>query len=176
MKKIKKTKKTSKVKYAFVPIDARKFVEIDLDFVENPKLLDGFKMPEVKDAIVKVNIRILEEDVHKVVVQELMDSLKNAFYVKKIVPKIVKERTARIKSITIDSTPLDAVQQFMEVKKPKNSKSIMEKALSLMQGLPSNEYHKTCDPAKDYDPDNCPEGCDDWKVCMDIWKNDWKEF
>ena len=174
-KKIKKVKTVGKVKYEFMPIKARKFVEIDLDFVENPEWLLGVELVDVTDAIVKVNIRILEEDLHKLSMESIQSALDSAFYIKKIIPKIVKEKTVRIKSITIDSTPIDAVRQFMEFKKPKNSEAIMEKAERLMRDLPGNEYHNTCNPAKDYDPDNCPEGCDDWKHCMAIWKESFEE-
>jgi len=27
----------------------------------------------------------------------------------------------------------------------------------------------SCDPKKDYDPDNCPEACNDAHACMIVW-------
>lgn len=133
MKKIKKAIK-SKFAYKFIPTNARKFVEIDLDYVENSNLFaKGILLPDVKDAIVKVNIRVLAEDIHKVPIEEIVSALSGAYYVKKIVPKLVKEKVVRIKNLTIDSTPLESMQRYLEVKKPKDADDIRSKAELLMR-------------------------------------------
>jgi len=37
--------------------------------------------------------------------------------------------------------------------------------LFIMEGV----KQMSCDPKKDYDPDNCPESCHDAHACMIVW-------
>lgn len=126
----------------FHSTNPREFVLINLDFSENQDLFDEniedyFR--NVKDAIIKVNIRIKSEDLHKLDINQIKMLVKDAFYCNEIVPLIIKQNVIRISRITPDLTVNDAINIFIQSKNPKRSKEILELSLDLIKRVGIDE-------------------------------------
>ncbi|GEM_PF-4036616 len=110
-----------------IEITNRKFTQFDFDFtfpgctVEFPVI----NVEDIKDAIVKANVKINYEDTHKVNIKEFEDSLRlHAYIVKPIVSQIIKSRRTRIKKLTAGLSPTKAVEVWLIDKKHKNSDEV----------------------------------------------------
>jgi hypothetical protein len=110
-----------------IEIKTRKFTQYDFDFtypgckVEFP-IVD---INDIKDAIVKINVKIRYDDIHKINIKEFEDMLReNAYIVKSIIPQIIKIRRTRIKELTTDLPPIKAVEVWLIDKKHKDSDEV----------------------------------------------------
>ncbi len=119
-----------------IPIETRKFTQYDFDFtypgcrVEIPKI----DIDEIKDAIVKVNIKVNQDDAFKINVKELFEFLsQHAYVVKPIVPSVLKKRRARIKKLTADISPLRAVEVWLLEKKHKDADEVQKIAENIIR-------------------------------------------
>lgn len=135
VKKLKKKVKELKG-ITFHSTNPREFVQIDLDYSENEDLFEedlDFVFIGIEDAIVKVNIKVKAEDLHRVDLNKIKELVKDAYYCKDIVPLIVKQNTVRISQITPDLSAEAAIRGFIDSKKPKRSKQILELSLNLLK-------------------------------------------
>lgn len=111
-----------------IEIKARKFAQYDLDYTNSKStILPEFNVEDIKDAIVKVNIKIMQEDAHKIVAKDIEDIIKQHCYIlKPITLSIQKEKTVRNESITAELSPIEAVKAWIIDKNYKDAKRILE--------------------------------------------------
>lgn len=109
-----------------IPIRTRKFLQYDFDFTEEV-YIPKFDHEALEDAIVKINIRIKQEDAHQLHwLKDMEESIrKHAFHLKPITPSIVRTRKVRNKKINADIGALDAIKFWLEDKKPNNALEIL---------------------------------------------------
>jgi hypothetical protein len=104
-----------------VPIRTRRFVEFDWDFTNKEVEIPIIKPEQVQDAIVKVTIRVKQEDAHKIDVKKIANKiLPHAYILKPIIPSIQKQRKVRNKNINAATQPLDAIKLWLTDKKVNN--------------------------------------------------------
>jgi hypothetical protein len=110
-----------------IKLNTRKFSQYDFDFtvpgkaIELPKILPE----EIKDAIVKVTIKINFEDIYKINIKELENYImKYCFLLKPIIPSIQKTKRVKHKDLTSDLSPIEAVNVWLLNKKHKDSEEI----------------------------------------------------
>lgn len=119
------------------PTKCRPFIELNVDLTTSiyneAKLLKEIaKLPS--SAIVKANITLGENMVHKVDMEKIRAALASTvFHVKPIVPKIVRKRIKRNARQTVKLNPLDAVRTFVGVNKPKDADAIVELASNYIE-------------------------------------------
>ncbi|MDF2615455.1 MAG: hypothetical protein K0Q47_110 [Sedimentibacter sp.] len=121
-----------------IEISTRKFTQYDLDFtypgckIEFPVIRDY----DLIDAIVKVNIKIKSDDIHKINIKEFEEMLKEkAYVVKPIVPQILKTRRVRIKKLTADLPPIKAVEVWLIEKGHKDADQILSIADDIIRKI-----------------------------------------
>lgn len=117
-----------------IPIRTRKFIEFHWDFTDKDEIdIPIIKPEQVKDAIVKVFIRIRQEDAHKINTKKITDKiLPHCYLLKPISPSIQKERKVRNKKLNADLTPLAAIDMWLSdknVKDPEVIKNIAEEII-----------------------------------------------
>lgn len=127
-----------------IEITNRNFAQFDFDFtfpgciIEFPIINVG----DIKDAIVKVNVKINYEDTHKINIKEFEDNLRlHAYIVKPIVPQIIKSRRTRIKKLTADLSPIKAVEVWLIEKKHKSHDEVFAIANDIIREVGFN--HET---------------------------------
>lgn len=107
-----------------IEISARKFTQFDLDFTNSDVIIPEFE--DIKDAIVKVNIRIKQEDVHKININDMEDEIKKHCYIlKPIVASIQKHQKVRDKNLTSELSPLEAIKVWVEGRNYKDKELIL---------------------------------------------------
>lgn len=109
-------------------INARKFIQYDLDYTNTKNItMPEFNMNDIKDAIVKVNIKIRQEDAHKIITKDIEDIIKqNCYILKPIIPNIIKEKTIRNENLTSELSPIEAVKVWIVDKGYKDAKRLLE--------------------------------------------------
>jgi hypothetical protein len=126
-----------------IPLQTRKFVEFNFDFTNLDKveivharpLIPIIRPDDIRNAIVKVSIRIRSEDAHKIDVKTLEQYIRQyAYVIKPIIPIIQKERRIRIKNITTDMNPLDAIKIWLANREVKNSDLVYELSEQIIRG------------------------------------------
>jgi len=117
-----------------IPIKTRRFVQYDFDFTQGV-FIPAINPDEIADAIVKVTMRVNQEDAHKVNYIKDMEAFirKHAFHLKPIIPTLVRPRKVRNKNINADIGALDAVKFWLEDKKPNGAKDILALAEEIMR-------------------------------------------
>jgi Tfp pilus assembly ATPase PilU len=121
----------------FINTDYRRFIQIDLDYTDtslfNKKI--SSLIPSVMDAIVHVKIRVNQEDCYRIDLDKIYKLLEDAYYVRNIVPIIVKKKSKRIKKLKVETTLFDAIELFVKYHKPKNAEIILEESKKIIQEL-----------------------------------------
>lgn len=117
-----------------IPIPTRRFLQYDFDFTSE-MYLPKLDPEEIKDAIVKVTVRVKQEEAHRLTwIKEFEAFVRQyAFHLKPIIPSLVRIKKVRNKKINADIGALDAVKFWLEDKKPKYSKDILEVAEKIMR-------------------------------------------
>lgn len=110
-----------KVEYKFIPVPARKFLTISCEIREDEdptkKILDQIKDSEIKDAVVKIKIKIPEEKQAELKEKEIQDALALAYYFAGIQKEIIrKEREQTFENIESLSI-LEALEKYWQSKK-----------------------------------------------------------
>lgn len=101
--------------------DCHPFIEINLDYTMNPEDWDEPKIP--KNAILKINVTVGEEEGFKLNWEDLRKFYaKKCYYVKPIIPKIIRGRIKRNIKQTINLNPATASKLWLKKHKPKNWK------------------------------------------------------
>lgn len=118
-----------------IPIKTRRFVEFNWDFTNSDEVdIPVIKPEQVEDAIVKVLIRVRQEDAHKIDVKKIADKiLPHAYLLKPIVPSIQRQRKVRNKKINAEIQPLDAVKLWLEDKNIKDKEAIYKIAEEIIR-------------------------------------------
>ncbi|MEW6407831.1 MAG: exonuclease SbcCD subunit D [Patescibacteria group bacterium] len=130
-------KNTNLCKYKFIPLPARRFLTISCEIKEDEdptkKILDQIEDSEIKDAVVKIKIKIPEEKHAELKEKEIQDALALAYYFAGIQKEVVRrEREQTFENIESLSI-LEALEEYWKSKQL-NQKRIME-LKSYMQKL-----------------------------------------
>ena len=122
-----------KQKIIYKKTNCRPFIEIELDYTSDIKE----KMPKIpKNAVVKLNVKVNEEDSEKhdwVKLRKLY--AKKCYYVKPVLPHIIRKHHARNNKQIISLSPLDASKVWMKKHKPKNRKRKIELVKDYIEGV-----------------------------------------
>ena len=125
-----------------IPTPCRPFVEISID-VKSDAVMGEYEKNQIiamgekihPDAIVKLNVTVPEshsglnwEEIRK-------EFAKHCYYVKPIIPKIIRDRVKRNRKQTIRLNPNDAVKLFVETNKPKDGAAIVSLAQQYLERL-----------------------------------------
>lgn len=106
--------------YKFVPVPARRFVEIEADAdTDDPTaaIIEAIGKEDVKDAVVKVVYRISQEKVPLVDEKEIREALSGAFMVVSINKLLSKEsRATRNRLLNEMLSPVQALEMFFDTK------------------------------------------------------------
>jgi len=125
----------------------RKWVKYWLDFREDPALFDhwqeALRSEDVTGALVEVVVAINHEDWHRFDVEEATKYLQSAFYLKPIVPKVefsrgvkdmVKKTPTEDAVSHLNISPLEHVQNFIDLRNPVNAEEASKIALAVIEG------------------------------------------
>lgn len=117
-----------------IPLRTRKFVEFHWDFTNKEVDIPVIKPEQVKDAIVKVSIRVKQEDAHKIDTTKIAKQITPFCYIlKPIVPSVQRLKRARIERITSEIEPLEAAKLWIQDKKIKDPDKILQLAENIMR-------------------------------------------
>lgn len=124
-----------------IPIKTRLFIEFHWDFTDKEEIdIPIIKPEQVKDAIVKVFIRVKQEDAHKINTKSIADKILPYCYIlKPIVPSIQKERKVRNKKLNADLTPFAAVKMWLSDKNVKDPDTIQQIAEEIIREIGTSE-------------------------------------
>lgn len=124
----------SRIKY--VESKCRKFIELEFDFTDGEVKIDAKKYKKkIKDAVVKLNVILSGEDVFQDWEKVRKEFGKYAYYVKPVLPRIIRSRIVRNKKQSIDLDPKDAVKVWMKRNKHKGWKRQMKLAYDFIDGV-----------------------------------------
>jgi hypothetical protein len=117
-----------------IPIKTRKFIEFLWDFTNSEVNIPVIKPEQVKDAIVKVVIKVKAEDAHKVSIKKIEEMIKpHAYLLKPIVPSVQKIRKVRNAKLNADIGPLDAVKAWLDDKNINSASQIYDIAKEIIE-------------------------------------------
>jgi len=121
-----------KEKIIYKKTNCRPFLEFEIDFTKD----EDNQMPKIpKNAVVKLNIIVKEEDSFKHDWDKLRKQYaKKCFFVKPIVPHIIRKHTSRNRKQTIDLQPLPASKVWLKTHKPKDWKKKLALAKDYIEG------------------------------------------
>lgn len=110
-----------------IEIIARKFKQYDFDFTNSEVNIPKFNKDEIENAIVKVNIRIKQEDLSKISIKEMESEISKYCYIlKPIVANIQRDKKVRNNKVTVELSPLEAVKAWLYGKNYKDINKIYE--------------------------------------------------
>ena len=122
-----------KEKVVYKKADCRPFLQFDLDFTKNKE--EQFpKIP--KNAVVKLNVTVSEEDAFKHDWEKIRKHWSKAcHYVKPITPYIIRKHHSRNADQKINLSPMEATKVWMKTHKPKNQKRKLKLAKEYIEGV-----------------------------------------
>jgi hypothetical protein len=117
-----------------IPLKTRRFIQYEFDFTAE-HYIPSLDPEELKDAVVKVNIRVKAEEAHRLNWIKDMEAFirKHAFHLKPIVPSLIRTKKVRNKRINADISALDAIKYWVDDKKPKYASEILEIAEEILR-------------------------------------------
>lgn len=134
-----------KTEYQFVPLPARRFVEMEIDAdVEDPtaKILSAIATYDVNDAVVKVLYHISQERLPLVRENEIRDALATAFMIVSVTKDVLRDdRTTRNRLVNESLDPVQALDMYFETKEDlkKRKDALMEYAQPIIDELLAEE-------------------------------------
>jgi hypothetical protein len=117
-----------------IPIKTRKFVQYDFDFTEE-MYIPSIDPNEFTDAIVKVTIRVKQEEAHRLEwLKKFEDYIRTwAYHLKPVTTSLVRTKKLRNKKINADISALDAIKYWVDDKKPKYASEIIQIAEEIVR-------------------------------------------
>ena len=142
-KVVKFEKVQNEIDVSFIPnlklieIKTRRFVQIDIDLTTQKDNIHipEFKEDDIKDAIVKMNIIVNQEDAHHINKEAIEKNIRQyAYLLKPIIPNVRRSSKRLNSKVTAELGPIDAVKVWLEKNDPKNKKKILEVAEEIIGG------------------------------------------
>lgn len=111
-----------------IKLNTRKFAQFDFDFTNSKNIeIPIIKDEDIENCIVKISIRINQEDLYKINLKEFESNIREkCFILKPIIPVIQKIRRVKNKELTNDLGPIEALEVWLLNKKHKDSEEILK--------------------------------------------------
>jgi hypothetical protein len=117
-----------------IQINTRKFRQFDINMLDEKSEFPKIKKEDIEDCIVKINIKIKLEYMHKINISEIYNYVSsNCYILKPITPIICEDIKIRNKDLTTDLSPIEAIEVWLKDKEIKNKKEIFEFSRSILE-------------------------------------------